>query len=192
MPFDISTRHKPRTTVAVVDSDKTSSAGLAAGLTSSGFDVVVWSSIDDCLQGLRAVRCSTAIVEERLADGSGFDLLPALKNERPDTVVIFLTAFASVAGAVRALRSGAAWYFSKPLSPDQLADAISSPEGDVSSAVDRHSDREVGYLSLARLEWEHVNQALAFCGGNISKTARILGVHRRSLQRKLSRYAPRG
>jgi two-component system response regulator RegA len=118
---------------------------------------------------------------------SGLELVRELKELDPATRVVVLTGYGSIATAVEAMRIGATNYLPKPADADDVLAAL-FPEG-----VPGHSAVEEEPLapSLARAEWEHINRVMADCGGNLSEAARRLGVHRRSLQRKLQKHPPR-
>jgi len=125
-----------------------------------------------------------AVVDLRIGDESGLEVLRALLEKDPATRVVMLTGYGSIATAVEAIRLGAVHYLTKPADADQIAAALhrgASPD----------SRTPVGEpLSLARAEWEHINHVLVSVSGNISEAARRLGLHRRSLQRKLAKYPP--
>ena len=123
----------------------------------------------------------------RLPGGSGLDVVREVKAIDPATTVVVLTGYGSIATAVEAVRLGAAEYLTKPADVDQIVAALDAARLDGK----RHGARDESpehVPSLARVEWEHINRVLADCGGNISKAARLLGIHRRSLQRKLERF----
>jgi two-component system response regulator RegA len=117
---------------------------------------------------------------------SGLNVVRALRLQNLTMFIIMLTGWGSIATAQEAVRGGADHYLSKPVDADQIIAAYKSRSGSVQSEDPSHS-----IPSLARVEWEHVQRVLSDCGGNISLAARLLGLHRRSLQRKLSKYPPR-
>ncbi|HTA93148.1 MAG TPA: helix-turn-helix domain-containing protein, partial [Polyangiaceae bacterium] len=116
----------------------------------------------------------------RMPGASGIDLVRELCAIDPATVVVMLTGYGSIATAVEAIRAVAVHYLSKPVDIDQILAAFAGQ-----TAATKASEVEVP--SLARVEWEHIQRVLADCEGNISRAARLLGLHRRSLQRKLSK-----
>jgi two-component system, response regulator RegA len=125
-----------------------------------------------------------AVVDLRIGEESGLEVLRALLAKDPATRVVLLTGYGSIATAVEAMRLGAVHYLTKPADADQII-----------AALQRGTDTDVVApagepLSLARAEWEHINAVLVSVSGNISEAARRLGLHRRSLQRKLSKYPP--
>jgi len=144
-----------------------------------GFEASGAHDYDSALAAARADAPDFAVVDLRLPGRSGLDVVRALTAADPEIVVVVMTGYGSIATAIDSLKLGAKNYLSKPADVDQILEAL---EG---SAAD--SDASVEVPSLARVEWEHIQRVLADCGGNISQAARLLGVHRRSLQRKLSK-----
>jgi len=126
-----------------------------------------------------------AVVDLRLGDESGLAVIRALLAKDPATRIVMLTGYGSIATAVEAMRLGAANYLTKPADADEILSALRQGETD-----DTSLSRAGEPLSLARAEWEHINHVLVSVGGNISEAARRLGLHRRSLQRKLAKYPP--
>ena len=125
-----------------------------------------------------------AVVDLRIGEESGLEVLRALLAKDPATRVVLLTGYGSIATAVEAMRLGAVHYLTKPADADQIIAALQ--RGDTAETVTAAGEP----LSLARAEWEHINAVLVSVSGNISEAARRLGLHRRSLQRKLSKYPP--
>lgn len=127
------------------------------------------------------------VLDLRMPDMSGLSVLQALKESDPTVSVVMLTGYGSIANAVDAMRLGAAGYVQKPAHADEVIMAFTrSTDPAATVAPSEHHTP-----SLARTEWEHINRVLTDCGGNISQAARVLGIHRRSLQRKLQKYPPR-
>ena len=122
-----------------------------------------------------------AVVDLRLPGKSGLDVVRGLKALEPTTDIVVLTGYGSIATAMESVQLGARTYLTKPADADQILLAFG---GDTLSPV----TEPAAVPSLARVEWEHINRVLADCGGNISQAARLLGIHRRSLQRKLAKY----
>ncbi|MFT3787801.1 MAG: response regulator [Tepidisphaeraceae bacterium] len=130
-----------------------------------------------------AVRPARVIVDMRMPGTGGLDLIPELVRIDPEMHIVVLTGYGSIATAVEATRRGARDYLTKPVDTEQILAAFDKdPEG--GNAVTESTP------SLARVEWEHIQRILADCGGNISQAARKLGIHRRSLQRKLAKLPP--
>jgi len=122
------------------------------------------------------------VVDLRMPGGSGLDLLRELRKHDPHTRVLVLTGYGSIATAVEAVRDGAVGYLPKPADADEILAALNGTHTAKAAGVETPS--------LARAEWEHIQRVLTDCGGNISEAARRLGIHRRSLQRKLHKYPP--
>jgi two-component system, response regulator RegA len=132
------------------------------------------------------------IVEQKLADGSGFDLLSRVRAVNPEVAAVVLTRYPSVAAAVHAIRMGFQDYLAKPIEARRIAALFGAAPtlGRTESAANDIFESDEEPASLARVEWEHIHTVLLDCGGNISEAARVLGLHRRSLQRKLRRLGP--
>ena len=134
-----------------------------------------------------------AIVDLRLPGVSGLDIVKELRSLDETTCIIMLTGYGSIATALSATKLGASHYLSKPADVDQILAAYQKITAEElgSDAVWTMPLRETEVPSLARVEWEHIQRVLADCDGNISQAAKLLGLHRRSLQRKLAKYPPR-
>ena len=126
-----------------------------------------------------------AVVDLRMPGASGLDLVKELLAIDAATRVVVLTGYGSIATAIDAVRLGAADYLTKPADADQIIAAL---EGTTKRA---DGDERTEIPTLARVEWEHIQRALSDCNGNVTQAARALGLHRRSLQRKLSKYPVR-
>jgi len=172
----------------LVDDDEVFRTRLARAFTRRGYDVRAAADADEALALARAESPELAVVDLRMPGRSGLELLRDLRALDPTTRVVVLTGYGSIATAVEAMRLGATHYVPKPADVDEILLAFARAE-----APPLSPDAEtVGFPapSLARAEWEHINRVLSDCGGNISEAARRLGIHRRSLQRKLQRYPP--
>jgi two-component system, response regulator RegA len=170
--------------VLVVEDDEVFRARLRYGLTKRGFDVVEAGSVGDAVAQLSAFAADDwpeyALLDLRLADGSGLTLVKTLLVGDPGTRVVILTGYGSIANAVEAVQLGAVQYLTKPVSIELVVQALlGSPVSDPASVPTAPS--------LARVEWEHIQRVMFDCEGNITRAAKILGLHRRSLQRKLSK-----
>lgn len=128
---------------------------------------------------------SHAVVDLKLPGESGLKVVAALKERFPDIAIVVLTGYASIATAVEAVRLGAQNYLAKPANADEILAALQRDEPDAALEVN------VEPLSVARLEWEHIQKVLGEHDGNISATARALKMHRRTLQRKLDKHPPK-
>lgn len=177
--------------VLIVDDDDVFRTRLARAFREARWAVAEAADAASALAAAAASPPTHAVVDLRLPDDFGLEVVRRLLAVQPSLVVVVLTGYGSIATALDAVRLGAAHYLTKPADLDDLLAAFERagrpPEGGPAPAPD---EREVP--SLARVEWEHIQRVLADCGGNISEAARRLGLHRRSLQRKLGKFpAPR-
>ena len=170
-----------RRTLLVVDDDDVFRERLLRALRARGFDAAGAGDYDTAMAAAQADSPELALVDLRLPGRSGLDLVRDLKLLDDTTTVVVLTGYGSIATAVESVRLGATSYLTKPVDADQIVAAFDR------GAAAAGSDVKVSVPSLARVEWEHINRVLADCGGNVSQAARLLGIHRRSLQRKLSK-----
>jgi two-component system response regulator RegA len=167
----------------IVEDDDALRGRLARAMDARGFDVLHTGSLVEALALIEQDPPEFAVLDLRLASGYGLDLIAPLKMSDPNTQIVVLTGYGSIATAVDAVRRGATQYLTKPVETDEILAAF---DRDASSAMTTADGLKP--MSLDRLEWEHINKVLVDCGGNISESARLLGLHRRSLQRKLSKY----
>lgn len=172
-----------RLTVLVVDDDDVLRTVLVRAFDARGFAACGAKDTDAALALARDEPPEYAVVDLRLGAESGLALVAALLREEPETRVVVLTGYGSIATAVEATKLGAVNYLTKPADVDDILRAL---QGDSSPGT----DEDVEVPSLARTEWEHIHRVLADVGGNVSEAARRLKIHRRSLQRKLSKHAP--
>jgi two-component system, response regulator RegA len=170
-------------TVLVVDDDETFASTLARALERRGWKAEVALSSSDAAAALRGHVPDSAVVDLRIGQESGLDLIPALRGAGPAMRIIVLTGYASIATAVQAIKLGADDYLAKPVTAANVVEAL---RRGARGAAEVRED-ELTPMSPRRLEWEHIQRVLAEHGGNISATARSLNMHRRTLQRKLSK-----
>jgi two-component system, response regulator RegA len=170
-------------TLLVVEDDPHLRQRLLRAFADRGFSVHGAASVPEALR-LAEDAPEYAVVDLRIGDGSGLEVVRALVAKDPATRIVMLTGYGSIATAVEAMRLGAVHYLTKPADADEILNALRRGETSSSPAVPGET------LSLARAEWEHINRVLVDVAGNISEAARRLGLHRRSLQRKLSKYPP--
>jgi two-component system response regulator RegA len=170
----------------IVEDDDALRERLARAFEQRGLDVRAVGTTREAAETASQDPPELALVDLRVGDESGLNLIPTLKDLDPGTRIVVLTGYGSVATAVEALRRGAVNYLTKPADADEIL-----------AAFDRHADRTekssvpAALMSLDRVEWEHINRVLVSCDGNISEAARALGLHRRTLQRKLSKFPVR-
>jgi two-component system response regulator RegA len=166
----------------LVDDDALYLRTLQRSLARRGLEVAVALDGEQALAAARRDPPEFALVDLRIGAGSGLDLIAPLKAIRADMKILLVTGYASVATAVEAIKRGADNYLLKPVTVDAILRAL----GDDAAARDE-PEPESTMIPLSRLEWEHIQQALNETDGNISAAARLLGMHRRSLQRKLAK-----
>lgn len=159
---------------------------LARAFRDRGLDVRAAANYDEAMALAREESPELAVVDLRMPGRSGLELLRDLKELDPSISVVVLSGFGSIATAVDAVRLGATNFLPKPADADDILAAFE--RGDAISL--ETSTEPYDAPSLARAEWEHIQRVLADCGGNVSEAARRLGIHRRSLQRKLQKRAP--
>lgn len=171
-------------TVLIVEDDKSFLQRLAKALESRGFIVSIAESVADGLLQVERAAPAFAVVDMRLGDGNGLDVISALKRSRPEARGIILTGYGNIATAVTAVKMGAVDYLAKPADAD-----------DVVAALLAHDNTRIELpenpMSADRVRWEHIQRIYELCNRNVSETARRLNMHRRTLQRILAKRAPR-
>ncbi len=167
----------------IVEDDRVYRERLARALGERGLVVKVAEDGDRAVEMASEESPEWALVDLRMpGTKTGLDVVRALKSLEPSTRVVVLTGFGSIATAMEAVKLGATHYLTKPATVEEILQAfVKGFEGAPHESVEN-------VPSLARVEWEHIQRVLAECEGNISKAARLLGIHRRSLQRKLGKY----
>jgi two-component system response regulator RegA len=160
---------------------------LALAFEERGFRVSVAGSYEEAIAVFRQNPTDLAVLDLRMPGRPGMALIPELKKIHPETKILVLSGFGSIATAIDAMRLGATNFLPKPADADDILNAFAR----VGSEIDiPQLEEEIPVPTLAQAEWEHIHRVLADCGGNISEAARRLGIHRRSLQRKLRKRAP--
>lgn len=176
-PVDAATRP----TVLVVDDDESFRGRLMRALDARGFAASGAAGVADAAAVAAHESPEFAVVDLKLQDGSGLDVVRHLKALDATTTVVILTGYGSIATAVQGTKLGAHAYLTKPVDADQIVAALQDGSASTSDAA------QPSVQTLARVEWEHIQRVLTDCDGNVSHAARLLGLHRRSLQRKLSK-----
>jgi two-component system response regulator RegA len=166
----------------LVEDDEALRLRLARALRGRGYAVVEAADGDAALAAASSDPPEYAIVDLRMPGPSGLEVVRRLHELEPATVIVVLTGYGSIATALEAVKLGARHYLTKPSDADALVKAL---EGD---AADASGTAPIEAPSLARVEWEHIQRVLTDCRGSVSQAARVLGLHRRSLQRKLAKY----
>ena len=174
----------------LVDDDEFLRERMSRAMTSRGYSVRTASNGDEALGLLSEHSFEFAVVDLKMPGMSGLELLKELKRQSPETRVVMLTGYGSIANTVEAMREGAENYVTKPADADQVLEAFHR-SGVLSDAeAPPVEEAAIKTPSLAEAEWNHIQQVLADCGGNITRAAERLGIPRRTLQRKLKKLAP--
>jgi two-component system response regulator RegA len=174
----------PEASLLIVDDDKPFLDRLARAMEGRGFAVETASSVAEGLAAVTKAPPAFAVVDMRLGDGSGLDVISALKDRRPDARGLVLTGYGNIATAVNAVKLGAVDYLSKPADADEVCAALKAGPGGMPQLPENP-------MSADRVRWEHIQRVYELCGRNVSETARRLNMHRRTLQRILAKRAPR-
>ncbi|MFN3549791.1 MAG: ActR/PrrA/RegA family redox response regulator transcription factor [Mesorhizobium sp.] len=171
-------------TLLIVDDDKPFITRLARAMETRGFSVDTAESLEEALTKARAAPPAYAVVDMRLGDGNGLDVVSAIREKREDCRAIILTGYGNIATAVTAVKLGAIDYLAKPADADDIYAALTR------TRADRIEPPE-NPMSADRVRWEHIQRVYEMCERNVSETARRLNMHRRTLQRILAKRAPR-
>src|SRR4051794_8723272 len=169
----------------LVDDDAPFRTRLARAMEKRGFDVVAVDSVALGIDVAQESAPAYAVVDLRLADGSGLDVVAALRDARPDARIIMLTGYGNIATAVAAVKRGAVDYLPKPADADAVEAALLADGRTLPPPPENP-------MSADRVRWEHIQRVFEQCDRNVSETARRLKMHRRTLQRILNKHAPRG
>ncbi|WP_315836114.1 ActR/PrrA/RegA family redox response regulator transcription factor [Bradyrhizobium prioriisuperbiae] len=168
----------------IVEDDKAFNERLSRAMEGRGFTVTSVETVAEGLAHIGQTAPAFAVVDLRLGDGNGLDVVSALKRQRPDARAIVLTGYGNIATAVTAVKMGAVDYLSKPADADDVVAAL------LASSSDKVEPPQ-NPMSADRVRWEHIQRIYEMCNRNVSETARRLNMHRRTLQRILAKRAPR-
>jgi two-component system response regulator RegA len=168
----------------IVEDDKAFLVRLARAMETRGFAVTTAESVADGLVQVEKSAPAYAVVDMRLGDGNGLDVISALKKRRPEARGIVLTGYGNIATAVNAVKLGAVDYLAKPADADDVVNALLALDGTKPEPPENP-------MSADRVRWEHIQRIYELCGRNVSETARRLNMHRRTLQRILAKRAPK-
>jgi two-component system response regulator RegA len=174
----------PDRSLMVLDDDAPLRTRLGRALEQRGFDTTLVGSVSEALEALKSTPPAFAVLDMRLGDGSGLQVVEAVREARPDARIVMLTGYGNIATAVAAVKSGAIDYLSKPADADDVARALLL-------RMDEAPRLPENPMSADRVRWEHIQRIYEMCGHNVSETARRLNMHRRTLQRILAKRAPR-
>ncbi|GJD62567.1 ActR/PrrA/RegA family redox response regulator transcription factor [Methylobacterium frigidaeris] len=168
----------------IVDDDKPFSTRLARAMEARGYRVHVAESVAEGVSAVDAQPPAFAVIDMRLGDGNGLDVIARLKERRPEARGVILTGYGNIATAVTAVKLGAFDYLAKPADADEIHGTLMAEPGE-------RADPPENPMSADRVRWEHIQRVYELCGRNVSETARRLNMHRRTLQRILAKRAPR-
>lgn len=174
----------PDATLLIVDDDGPFLRRLARAMEGRGFSVEVAESVAEGIAKSRSNPPKYAVVDLRLGDGNGLDVIEAIRQLRQDTKAIVLTGYGNIATAVTAVKLGALDYLAKPADADDIFHALTQRPGE-------KADVPENPMSADRVRWEHIQRVYEMCERNVSETARRLNMHRRTLQRILAKRAPK-
>lgn len=183
MALDMNRTEPEARTILVVDDDAPLRARLGRALESRGFSPTLAASVQEAVAALRTGAPEYAVVDMKLGDGAGLDVVHALREAGPDTRIVVLTGYGNIASAVAAVKAGVVDFLAKPADADDVARALLSDRAQPPAQPER-------LMTPNRVRWEHIQRIFELCGGNVSETARRLGMHRRTLQRILGKRAP--
>ena len=171
-------------TLLIVDDEVNLRRQLAKAMERRGFIVTTAEGVGDGVEAARAMLPAYAIVDLRLNDGSGLEVVQALREARRDVRIIVLTGYGNIATAVAAVKAGAVDYLTKPADADAVEAALLAESRPLPAPPEQP-------MSADRVRWEHIQRVYEQCDRNVSETARRLKMHRRTLQRILAKHAPR-
>lgn len=172
--------------VLVVDDDEVFRNRLCRAFAQRKWEAEGAQDGDEALKIARERSPDLVLVDLRMPGKSGLDVVPEMRAIDSSMTIMVLTGYGSIPTAISAMKTGADHYLSKPADADQILAAYDALRSEPNSAPKAPET----VPTLARVEWEHMQRVIADCDGNISQAARLLGIHRRSLQRKLSKYPP--
>ena len=175
---------KGEMTLLLVDDDRPFLTRLTRAMEARGFQVTAAESVAEGLAQIRKSAPAFAVIDMRLGDGNGLDVISELKALRPDSRGVILTGYGNIATAVTAVKLGAFDYLAKPADADEIYNALMALQHDKAELPENP-------MSADRVRWEHIQRIYELCGRNVSETARRLNMHRRTLQRILAKRAPR-
>ncbi|CAN7416093.1 ActR/PrrA/RegA family redox response regulator transcription factor [Agrobacterium tumefaciens] len=174
----------PDRSLLIVDDDGPFLRRLARAMETRGFTVDTAETVSDGIARSKAAPPKYAVVDLRLADGNGLEVIEAIRQNRDDTQIVVLTGYGNIATAVTAVKLGALDYLAKPADADDVFNALTQRKGEKTEVPENP-------MSADRVRWEHIQRVYEMCERNVSETARRLNMHRRTLQRILAKRAPK-
>jgi two-component system, response regulator RegA len=172
------------TTLLIVDDDEPFRNRLGRAMEKRGFQPILAAGVADAAKVLKETTPAFAVIDLRLEDGDGLNIVNQIRDKREDCRVVMLTGYGNIATAVAAVKAGAIDYLSKPADADDVEKALLAKPGERPAPPDNP-------MSADRVRWEHIQRVYELCDHNVSETARRLGMHRRTLQRILAKRAPK-
>ena len=182
---------RDKLSIMVVDDDEVFRIRLCRAFEDRGWEALACADGETALRTAESSLPDLALIDLRLVGMNGLDVVKELRERDLAGSIIMLTGYGSIATAITATKLGADHYLSKPSDADQILEAYRKIQAEEADGRDGEPGLTTQVPSLARVEWEHIQRVLADCEGNISQAAKLLGLHRRSLQRKLSKYPPK-
>jgi two-component system, response regulator RegA len=174
----------PDKSLLVLDDDAPLRIRLGRALEARGFQAQLVSSVAEAKAAVKAAPPAFAVLDMRLEDGNGLQVVEAIQTARPDARVIMMTGYGAISTAVAAVKAGAIDYLPKPADADDVVRALLARQDEAPAPPENP-------MSADRVRWEHIQRVYELCGHNVSETARRLNMHRRTLQRILAKRAPR-
>ncbi|RMH43188.1 MAG: DNA-binding response regulator [Alphaproteobacteria bacterium] len=174
----------PDRSLLIVDDDEPFVRRLARAMEKRGFEPETASSVAAGKAIATARPPAYAVVDLRLGDGNGLDVVETIRKKRPEARIVVLTGYGAIATAVAAVKMGATDYLSKPADADDVANALLTPPDELPPPPENP-------MSADRVRWEHIQRVYELCDRNVSETARRLNMHRRTLQRILAKRSPK-
>lgn len=168
----------------LVDDDRPFLIRLARAMESRGFSIKTADTVAEAMATVSTEAPRYAVVDMRLGDGNGLDVIEAIRNANPEARTIMLTGYGNITTAVTAVKLGAVDYLAKPADADDIYAALMNESADKAPPPENP-------MSADRVRWEHIQRVYELCDRNVSETARRLNMHRRTLQRILAKRAPR-
>ncbi|MGQ8630585.1 MULTISPECIES: ActR/PrrA/RegA family redox response regulator transcription factor [Agrobacterium] len=174
----------PDRSLLIVDDDGPFLRRLARAMETRGFVVETAETVSEGITRSKAAPPKYAVVDLRLTDGNGLEVIEAIRQSRDDTQIVVLTGYGNIATAVTAVKLGALDYLAKPADADDVFNALTQRKGEKTEVPENP-------MSADRVRWEHIQRVYEMCERNVSETARRLNMHRRTLQRILAKRAPK-
>lgn len=185
---DAQDRSSPKPSILLVDDDERLRSRMARAFEERGYEAQQADGYDAAVAVAEQESTEYAVVDLRMPGKSGLELVRELHRIDPATRIVVLTGYGSIATALEAVRLGATHYLTKPADVDEVIASFERGDAPAESEAAPTESEAPPTPSLARVEWEHIQRVLTDCGGNITKASERLGIHRRSLQRKLSKF----